>query len=40
MLAIEPRITAHRIDQVIGLDKAATRRALNLVHGVLMSTRT
>lgn len=28
MLAIEPRITAYRICQVIGLDKAATSRSL------------
>jgi len=33
MLAIEPRITAYRICQVIGLDKAATSRALKALEG-------
>lgn len=33
MLAIEPRITAYRICQVIGLDKAATSRALKAMEG-------
>lgn len=32
MLAIEPRITAYRICQVIGLDKAATSRALRALE--------
>lgn len=33
MLAIEPRITAYRICQVIGLDKAATSRSLRALEG-------
>jgi DNA-binding MarR family transcriptional regulator len=33
MLALEPRITAYRICQVIGLDKAATSRALRALVG-------
>lgn len=33
MLAIEPCITAYRICQVIGLDKAATSRALKTLEG-------
>lgn len=33
MLALEPRITAYRICQVIGLDKAATSRALKSLEG-------
>jgi len=32
MLAIEPRITAYRICQVIGLDKAAVSRALSALE--------
>lgn len=33
MLALEPRVTAYRICQVIGLDKAATSRALRALEG-------
>ena len=33
MLAIEPRITAYRTCQVIGLDKAAASRALKALEG-------
>lgn len=34
MLAIEPRISASRICEVIALDKAATSRALKRLHGL------
>lgn len=41
MLAIEPRITAYRICQVIGLDKAAASRALQTMErdGYVLSTQ-